>query len=70
MAKKTHARLADYQFAGAAPGQPEKKPARRFDLRRFDPAEMPFSLGDKPADKAAIVALAAEIDKLQDVLWA
>ena len=70
LAKKTHARLADYQFAGAAPGQPEKKPARRFDLRRFDPAEKPFSLGDKSADKAAVVALAAEVDKLQDVLWA
>jgi PPK2 family polyphosphate:nucleotide phosphotransferase len=72
LAKKSSARLADYQYAGVARGQPEKKPARRdrFDLRRFDPAAKPFSLGDKAADKAAVEALAAEIDKLQDVLWA
>ena len=72
MAKKSSARLADYQYAGVARGQPEKKPARRdrFDLRRFDPAAKPFSSGDKAADKAAVEALAAEIDKLQDVLWA
>jgi hypothetical protein len=72
LAKKSSARLADYQYAGVARGQPEKKPARRdrFDLRRFDPAAKPFSSGDKAADKAAVEALAAEIDKLQDVLWA
>nr|HET7859632.1 PPK2 family polyphosphate kinase [Caldimonas sp.] len=72
MAKKSSARLADYQYAGVARGQPEKKPAPRdrFHLRRFDPAAKPFSLGDKAADKAAVVALAAEVDKLQDVLWA
>jgi PPK2 family polyphosphate:nucleotide phosphotransferase len=72
LAKKSSARLADYQFAGVARGQPEKKPARRdrFHLRRFDPAAKPFSLGDKAADKAAVAALAADIDKLQDVLWA
>ena len=72
MAKKSSARLADYQYAGVARGQPEKKPARRdrFDLRRFDPAAKPFSRGDKAVDKAAVQELAAEIDKLQDVLWA
>ena len=72
MAKKSSARLADYQYAGVARGQSEKKAARRgrFDLRRFDPAAKPFSLGDKTADKAAVASLAAEIDKLQDVLWA
>ena len=72
MAKKSSARLADYQYAGVARGQPEKKPARRdrFDLGRFDPAAKPFSSGDKAADKVAVAALAAEIDKLQDVLWA
>ena len=72
MAKKTNARLADYQYAGAAPAQPEKKRARRvrFDLGRFDPAAKPFSLGDKTADKGAVDALAAEVDRLQDVLWA
>jgi PPK2 family polyphosphate:nucleotide phosphotransferase len=72
LAKKSSARLADYQYAGVARGQSEKKAARRgrFDLRRFDPAAKPFSLGDKTADKAAVASLAAEIDKLQDVLWA
>ena len=72
MAKKSSARLADYQYAGVARGQPGKKAARRdrFDLRRFDPAAKPFSRGDKSADKEAVVALAAEVDKLQDVLWA
>ena len=72
MAKKSSARLADYQYAGVARSRPGKKAARRgsFDLRRFDPAAKPLSLGDKVADKAAVVELAAEIDKLQDVLWA
>jgi len=72
LAKKSSARLADYQYAGVARGQSEKKAARRgrFDLRRFDPAAKPFSLSDKTADKAAVASLAAEIDKLQDVLWA
>ena len=72
MAKKSSSRLADYQYAGVARGQPEKKPARRdrFELRRFDPGAKPFSSGDKAADKAAVEALAAEVDKLQDVLWA
>jgi PPK2 family polyphosphate:nucleotide phosphotransferase len=71
LAKKTGARLADYQYAGAAPARADaKRPRRGFELRRLDPAERPFSLGNKTADKAAVVALAAEIDKLQDVLWA
>lgn len=72
MAKKTNARLADFQYAGVGRAQPEAQPARRdrFDLRRIDPAEKPFSLGDKARDKAAVAALAAEIDKLQDVFYA
>jgi len=71
LAKKSSARLADYQYAGAAPARPDGKRARRgFDLRRFDPAAKPFSRGDKAVDKAAVQELAAEIDKLQDVLWA
>ena len=72
MAKKTSARLADFQYAGAARGAPDGKRARgeRFELRRFDPAAKPFSSGDKATDKAAVDALAADVDKLQDVLWA
>jgi PPK2 family polyphosphate:nucleotide phosphotransferase len=71
LAKKTNARLADFQFAGADRAK-AKEPARGrgFDLRRFDPAANPFSLGDKARDRAAVEALAAELDKLQDVLYA
>jgi PPK2 family polyphosphate:nucleotide phosphotransferase len=39
-------------------------------LAGFDPAAQPFSGGDKARDKLAVEALAAEIDKLQDVLFA
>jgi PPK2 family polyphosphate:nucleotide phosphotransferase len=69
LAKKTNARLADFQYAGA---QPVAKAARpdRFDLGRIDPAAKPFSLGDKARDRAAVAALAAAIDKLQDLLYA
>ena len=72
MAKNTSARLADFQYAGAARAKPAAQPARRgrFDLRRFDPAAKPFSLGDKARDKAAVEALAEELDKLQDMLYA
>jgi len=72
LAKKTNARLADFQYAGVTRAAPEAAPARRdrFDLRRIDPAEKPFSSGDKARDKAAVETLAAELDKLQDVLYA
>jgi PPK2 family polyphosphate:nucleotide phosphotransferase len=73
LAKKTNARLADFQYAGVARAKPEALPARRriaFDLRRFDPAAKPFSLGDKARDKAAVASLATGLDKLQDLLYA
>ena len=73
MAKKTTPRRADFQYAGAARSQPAPAPAARrpaFDLRRIDPAAKPFSLGDKTRDKAAVAALAVELDKLQDLLYA
>ena len=72
MAKKSNARIVDFQYAGAAPAQPEQAPARAgtFDLAHVDPAGKPFSLGDKARDKSAVEALAAELDKLQDLLWA
>ena len=41
-----------------------------FDLARVDPAAKPFSTGDKRKDKAAVEALAVELDRLQDVLFA
>ena len=73
MAKKPTARLADFQFAAAAPATPKATPALRrpaFDLRRFDPAAKPFSSNDKAADKDAAAALASDIDRLQDELYA
>ena len=74
MAKKTRASLADFQYAGA-PGAtggkaPEGRRGRGFELDRFDAAAQPFSLGDKADDKAAVAALAADIDKFQDLLYA
>ena len=41
-----------------------KKPKRSL-LADFDPAAKPFSSGDKASDKAAVEALALEIDALQ-----
>jgi PPK2 family polyphosphate:nucleotide phosphotransferase len=71
LAKKPNARLADFQFAGAGRAKPDVPSRdRRFDLRRIDPAERPFSLGDKARDKAAVEALAIDVDKLQDVFYA
>jgi PPK2 family polyphosphate:nucleotide phosphotransferase len=72
LAKKSSARLADFQHAGVAQAAPAAGAARRvgFDLGRFDPAAKPFSLGSKARDKAAVEALAAELDRLQDLLYA
>ncbi|MEO5844350.1 MAG: hypothetical protein ABIQ33_05865, partial [Caldimonas sp.] len=70
MAKKTGARLADFQYASATPAAPTPKRARRFDLAAVDAGAKPFSSGDKATDQAAVEALAAEIDRLQDMLYA
>ena len=78
MAKKPGARLADFQYAGAAAVEPARKgtsaPAskrsRRFDLAAIDPHGKPFSSGDKAVDQAAADALASDIDRLQDMLYA
>ena len=70
MAKKTGARLADFQYASATPGAPSGKRAQRFDLAAVDPHAKPFSSGDKAADQAAVAALADDIDRLQDMLFA
>ena len=66
MAKKPGARLADFQYASAAPG----KRAKGFDLAAIDPGAKPFSSGDKASDQAAVAALAEDIDRLQDMLYA
>ncbi len=74
MAKKPGNLLADFQYAGALPaadaGSSGKRAVSSFDLNGFDPAAKPFSSGDKAADKAAVAALAAELDGLQDLLYA
>jgi len=70
VAKKTGARLADFQYASATPGAPSGKRAQRFDLAAVDPHAKPFSSGDKAADQAAVAALADDIDRLQDMLFA
>jgi len=70
VAKKPGARLADFQYASARPGAPSGKRARRVDLAAIDPHAKPFSSGDKTADQAAVAALADDIDRLQDMLFA
>lgn len=70
MAKKPGARLADFQYAGAAPAAASGKRTRRFDLAALDPSAKPFSTGDKADDQAAVEALADDIDRLQDMLYA
>ncbi len=73
--RKASARLADYRYAGVVvPSQPAASgkggSASSFDLARFDPADRPFSSGDKSVDKARVAELAVELDKLQDLFYA
>jgi len=53
--------LANHQFA---------KPNREFKLAAIDTAAKPFSSGDKADDKAAVDALALELDTLQNLFFA
>ena len=64
MAKNTPD-LSDHQYSGALPGG-----TKPFELARFDPAAKPFSSGDKARDKAAVDALALELDTLQNLFYA
>ncbi|GAC1390312.1 MAG: hypothetical protein NVSMB34_03710 [Variovorax sp.] len=50
--------------------QPHTKDGKPVDLSQIDPAAKPYSTGDKAADKQAAEALALEIDKLQELLFA
>ena len=43
---------------------------RTFDLDACDPSAKPFSSGDKARDQAAVDALAAELDVLQNLFYA
>ncbi len=51
--------LASWQPAAGKAGKP-------CALGKFDPSAKPFSLGDKERDRAAVLALGAEIDALQE----
>jgi polyphosphate kinase 2 (PPK2 family) len=54
-----------------APWQPPTgNTDKPFALDKCDPVAKPFSSGDKAKDKAAIDALAIELDALQDLLYA
>ncbi len=61
--EKKDARVAAWQPAMAAKGKP-------FKLESCDPSAKPYSSGDKAKDKAALDALALEIDTLQDLFYA
>lgn len=50
--------------------QPRAKAGKAVALSKFDPEAKPFSSGDQAKDKAAVEALALEIDALQDMLYA
>jgi PPK2 family polyphosphate:nucleotide phosphotransferase len=56
--------LKAYQHAKAG-----AKPAR-FDLAKVSPQAKPYSSGDKATDKAAVEALALELDGLQNLFYA
>jgi PPK2 family polyphosphate:nucleotide phosphotransferase len=68
-------RWADWQPGGAGASGKGKK-NRKSDsagvvaLKDFDPGAKPFSLGDKAQDKAAVEALALELDELQNLFYA
>ncbi len=72
MAKTNEPAIADFQRATAsgATGAKPSKGRQPFSMADFDPAAKPFSSGDKAADKAAIDALALELDALQDLFYA
>jgi PPK2 family polyphosphate:nucleotide phosphotransferase len=53
--------LSRYQFA---------TPSAHFNLSGIDPAEKPFSSDSKADDKAAVDALALELDALQNLFYA
>ena len=55
--------LADWQ-------PPPGKRAAAFSLAKMDPDAKPWSSGDKAQDKAAVEALATELDALQDLFYA
>ena len=70
MAKQKRASLESFQYAGATKAGGAKSSAGTFELSRFDPADKPFSSGDKERDQQATAALATELDGLQELFYA
>ncbi len=62
---KNNSGLSGHQFSAAL-----DKGAKSFALSRFNPADTPFSSGNKAADEAAAEALARELDTLQNLFYA
>jgi PPK2 family polyphosphate:nucleotide phosphotransferase len=58
--------LSNYQHSAAL----KKGSAERFQLKRFDPADRPFSTGDKVRDKDLAAKFALELDGLQNLFYA
>jgi PPK2 family polyphosphate:nucleotide phosphotransferase len=58
-------RWEDYRCANATITRPSG-----FNLADFDPASEPFASGDKSADQARVLALASELDGLQNLFFA
>jgi PPK2 family polyphosphate:nucleotide phosphotransferase len=54
----------------ALPRLQHADPDDRFDLSTIGPDEQPFSCGDQDADRAAVEALAQELDALQELFRA
>lgn len=61
------------EAAAQAPKEERRKSGKgrkEVALASFDPAATPFSVGDKIVDKAAVEALAIELDTLQNLFYA
>ena len=61
--------IAKWQPPLTEPGTDRKK-SKGCSLSDFDPGAKPFSVGDKTRDKAAVEALAIELDVLQNLFYA
>lgn len=59
---------ANWQVPAQMPG--DERNGQRWKLKAASPGAKPFSRGSKPEDLRALDAIAEELDKLQDVLWA
>ena len=62
--------VARWQPPVRADGESKKTKPVACSMKDFDPAATPFSSGDKARDKAAVEALATELDVLQNLFYA